>query len=94
MTSPSGYLDPTPKAESVSVPDVVISTAPPDSPLALHRKVFEGSGWRSTLARLYPSFRLIEFGNSYFPIWAEVAQCHGDKAVCVRLRRPEFGYDA
>jgi GntR family transcriptional regulator len=21
-------------------------------------------------------------------------QCHGDKAVCVRLRRPEFGYDA
>ena len=23
-----------------------------------------------------------------------VTQCHGDKAVCVRLRQPEFGYDA
>ena len=22
------------------------------------------------------------------------AQCHGDKAVCVRLRQTEFGYDA
>ena len=27
-------------------------------------------------------------------IMAGASQCHGDKAVCVRLRQPEFGYDA
>lgn len=57
--------------ESATAPDV--GTTRPYDALVAHRRVFEGSGWRSTLSRLYPSFRLVEFGNSYFPIWAAPA---------------------